>query len=1009
MTYKLSELFNIEELRGLFESFTRLTGAVTALLDIEGNVLIATGWQPICTGFHRMHPETAMRCRESDTALASMLKSGERYNVYRCKNGLVDVAVPIVIDGIHMGNLLTGQFFFAPPDVQYFARQAEEFGFDGDKYLEALARVPIFTEEYVRGLMDFLLRLAGQICGMGLARKQTLGHSERFFAYYMDSIDAYVYMKDRQSTYTFINKKTEDLFNVTRADLERRPYTDFDFFSEQMAQQLIENDRYVMQSGQCIETEEAGAPEGIENTALGAGYRYYLTFKFPLRDEKGNTVGVCGFSYDITGRKEAEESLKDALKEQEALIESIRETTVQLRYSEEELKRFFDLSIDMLCIADIDGYFRVVSPSFSKILGYTAVELKSGPFIEFVHPDDIEKTLNEIKKLSQGIQIVDFENRYLCKDGRYKHIQWRSSPVPEAGLTYATARDVTEQRQMAEAVKTERDKLMGIMDAMQDCIYIVSVDYDIEFVNAATLREFGEVNGRKCYEYFHDGMGQCPWCMREDVFAGESITWEWFCPKNNKTYSHFDTPLRNNDGSISKFTLLHDISEIKRAQLTMNRELDFQRAVAELLEALLSPDKDIVDISILVNRQAMRLTDSLHGHVSEIDSVTEEQVSHTLTEMMSDGQCNVDTRHRRLAFHKGKDGYNALWGHVLNTMQAFYTNDPAQHPAYKGCLPQGHIPLTRYLSVPAMVGDRLIGNIALANADRDYTDADIDIIKRLASIYALAVERKRLEDELKTLNVNLASLVREETAKRQMQEQMLIQQSKMASMGEMIGLIAHQWKQPLSAIAIIVQDLRDAYGFGELDKNYIDSTIESTMGQVTFMGKTIDDFRNFFKPSKQKVAFDVKNAIDELISMFSPIFTRNNIKVNIKVTSVLSLIANGYPNEFKQVILNILNNSKDAIISGAATGTSVQGQIELEIARPLERQGQIVISIRDNGGGIPADVKGRIFEPYFTTKGSEGTGIGLYMSKTIIEANMGGSLTVKNIPGGAEFTISLTV
>ncbi|MBF0606474.1 MAG: PocR ligand-binding domain-containing protein [Candidatus Magnetobacterium sp. LHC-1] len=878
MTYKLSELFNIEELHGLFESFTRLTGVITALLDIEGNVLIATGWQPICTGFHRMHPETAMRCRESDTALAGMLKDGEQYNIYRCKNGLVDVAVPIVIDGIHMGNLFTGQFFFASPDVQYFARQAEEFGFDGDKYLEALARVPIFTEDCVRVLMDFLLRLAGQICGMGLSRKQALEHSD-----------------------------------------------------------------------------------------------------------------------------------KDALKEQETLLESIKETTAQLRKSEEELKRFFDLSIDMLCIADIDGYFRVISLSFSKTLGHTDEELKSRPFIEFVHPDDVEKTLNEVKKLSQGLLTIDFENRYLCKDGRHRHIQWRSSPVPEIGLTYATARDITEQKQMAEAVKTERDKLMGIMDAMQDCIYIVGIDYDIEFVNRATLKEFGEVNSRKCYEYFHDGTGQCPWCRREDVFTEQSVTWEWFCPKNHKTYSHFDTPIRNNDGSTSKFSLMHDISDIKSAQLMMKRELDFQSAVAEVSEALLSPDKDIIDMSLLINRQAMRLTDSLHGHVSEIDRVTEEQVSHTLTEMMSDGQCNVDTRHSRLAFPKGKDGYNALWGHVLNTRQAFYTNDPQKHPAYKGCLPQGHIPLTRYMAVPAMIGDRLIGNIALANAGRDYTETDLDIIKRLASIYALAIERKRLEDELKTLNANLASLVREETAKRQMQEQMLIQQSKMAAMGEMIGLIAHQWKQPLNAIGLIVQDLRDAYKFGELDKNYIDNTIELTMGQVTFMGKTMDDFRNFFKPSKQKVAFDVKNAIDELISMFSPVFIKNNITVNIKVTSPLTLVANGYPNEFKQVILNILNNSKDAIISCAATDASVQGQIEVEIARPLERQGQIVISIRDNGGGIPADVMGRIFEPYFTTKGSEGTGIGLYMSKTIIETNMGGSLVVRNIPGGAEFTISLAV
>ncbi|MBF0317569.1 MAG: PAS domain-containing protein, partial [Nitrospirae bacterium] len=774
---------------------------------------------------------------------------------------------------------------------------------------------------------------------------------------------------------------------------------------------------------------------------------------------------------------------------------------------------------------------------FGKTLGYTDEELKSRPFIEFVHPDDVEKTLNEVKKLSQGIPAIDFENRYLCKDGRYKHIQWRSSPVPDAGMTYATARDITQQKEMVEAIKTERDKLRGIMDSMQDGVYIVSADYEIEFVNNAIIREFGEVNDCKCYEYFHDGTGRCSWCKRDEVFAGKTLTWEWYCTKNNKTYSHFDTPIKNTDGSISKFSIIHDISDVQSAQVVMKRELDFQSAIAEVSEALLSPDKDIADISLIVNRQAMRLTDSLHGHVSEIDRKTEEQVNHTFTEMMADGQCSVDTRHTRQALPKGKDGYNALWGHVLNTRQAFYTNHPQGHPAYKGCLPQGHIRLTRYLAAPAMMGDKLIGNIALANAHRDYTDDDLNIIKRLAYIYALAVERKRMEEELKQvslynkwlldaldnvagyiyikdkelryvyankitlelfkctmedligsndsrfftaetlegflsndrrviengeiseqeedtipqsigkrvvywavkrplfdaegniwglcgvstditerkrmeeelkrLNSNLAAMVKEETSKRQMQEQMLIQQSKMAAMGEMIGLIAHQWKQPLNAIAIIVQDMKDAYKFGEVDEEYIERTIDSTMGQVKFMSKTMDDFRNFFKPSRQKVTFDVKNAIDELISMFIAIFTKNNINVYLKAEQSLKLIANGYPNEFKQVILNILNNSKDAIISRQASGDKTQGLIEVEITGN-EKAGQIVIYIRDNGGGIPEKVMDRMFEPYFTTKGTEGTGIGLYMSKTIIETNMGGSLTVKNIDGGAEFAIALS-
>lgn len=167
---KFADLIDIEAVRALCESFTALTGAVTAILDLEGTILVATGWQRICTKFHRVNPQTAARCRQSDTILAGGLLRGERYNVYRCQNGLVDVAVPIHVSGEHVANFFTGQFFFEPPDIDYFRRQAKELGFDEQAYLEALAQTPIFTEEQVRSMMDFLSRLSQLIGEMGLAR-----------------------------------------------------------------------------------------------------------------------------------------------------------------------------------------------------------------------------------------------------------------------------------------------------------------------------------------------------------------------------------------------------------------------------------------------------------------------------------------------------------------------------------------------------------------------------------------------------------------------------------------------------------------------------------------------------------------------------------------------------------------------------------------------------------------------------------------------------------------------
>jgi signal transduction histidine kinase/CheY-like chemotaxis protein len=169
---KFTEMVDIKEMQALCESFNGVTGAVTAILDLEGNILAQSGWKDICTRFHREHPVASLRCLESDTVLAGQLKNGETYNVYKCKNGLVDVAMPIMVGGEHAANFFTGQFFFQPPDEGPFILQAEEFGFEKESYLEALHQVPVFSEQQVRKMVEFFTRLARLMGVMGLARKQ---------------------------------------------------------------------------------------------------------------------------------------------------------------------------------------------------------------------------------------------------------------------------------------------------------------------------------------------------------------------------------------------------------------------------------------------------------------------------------------------------------------------------------------------------------------------------------------------------------------------------------------------------------------------------------------------------------------------------------------------------------------------------------------------------------------------------------------------------------------------
>jgi PAS domain S-box-containing protein len=202
---------------------------------------------------------------------------------------------------------------------------------------------------------------------------------------------------------------------------------------------------------------------------------------------------------------------------------------------------------------------------------------------------------------------------------------------------------------------------------------------------------------------------------------------------------------------------LLDVTERKSAENALKRELEINTALSRLYTPLVMPSSTIVEIAKAVLDQAKGLTRSRHGFVSEIDPETGDNVGHTLTEMLK-GQCRMSGRNTRIVFPAGPKGrYPGLWGHVLNSKKAFFTNDPASHPS-SGGVPARHIPLKNFLSVPVMLGKTLVGQIALANAEREYTDADVQAVQRLAEFYTLAIQGMRAEQALKASEANFSAL-----------------------------------------------------------------------------------------------------------------------------------------------------------------------------------------------------------------------------------------------------------
>jgi len=299
----------------------------------------------------------------------------------------------------------------------------------------------------------------------------------------------------------------------------------------------------------------------------------------------------------------------------------------------------------------------------------------------------------------------------------------------------------------------------------------------------------------------------------------------------------------------------------------------------------------------------------------------------------------------------------------------------------------------------------LIGTEKFANNELDYrikvTSKD-EIGQLENSFNEMAEKIEQLIKEEKILNNTLEEKIIVETSKQKEQEQLLIQQTRLAAMGEMIGNIAHQWRQPLNALGLVLQNLKFSYDIGELDEKMMDKSINKANILTQNMSKTIDDFRKFFKPNKAKEKFGINENVNKAIELVESTFEHHNIKLK-KEFSSNELEFNGFPNEFSQVILNILTNAKDALLERNIENPEVIVQTKME-------NNNIFISIKDNAKGIDVDIINKIFEPYFTTKEEgKGTGIGLYMSKIIIENNMNGKIEVSNEENGANFTIKLPV
>ncbi len=509
---KFAELVDLAELTELCESFTAATGAATALLELDGTVLIATGWQDICTRFHRVNPDSAARCRESDTDLAGRLKKGEPYNLYQCKNGLVDVAVPILAGGNHVANFFAGQFFLSPPDREFFIHQADQFGFDQDAYLEALGRVPVYDEKHVRNLLGFFSRLARIFAEMGMARIQleetnrqltvkhaeleeeiarrehadeALRRSESRFLGIAGTIPGVVYQfyakPDGQRGFSYVSERSLEILGIPN---------DPGPFMERMIDRVHPGDRqrFFDSIDAAVQAVSRWEFEGRIIRPDG-NVMYFRGISDPVREKE--ELVFSGMLLDITKRKLAETALQD---------------------SEEQLRTIIEEAPFSIQVMNTEGRIILINRAFEKLWGLTLEDLRDYRILS--DEQLVRHGIMPIIERGFAGEVVEipathYDSMQTSGKGNRPWVRSRIYPTRDTKGAIRNIilihEDITSQVEAVEALRESESRHRRIVETANEGIWSMDARHVTTFVNQKMADMLGypveEIVGRAISDF----------------------------------------------------------------------------------------------------------------------------------------------------------------------------------------------------------------------------------------------------------------------------------------------------------------------------------------------------------------------------------------------------------------------------------------------------------------------------------------------------------------------------
>jgi len=645
-------------------------------------------------------------------------------------------------------------------------------------------------------------------------------------------------------------------------------------------------------------------------------------------------------------------------------ISTQKQAEMQLAKSEAKFRAYFEKSMTINLQIDPDT-FQILDANQTavKFYGYSKQELLSKKISDLSMLS--EKEIEEIAKKIKNKEQNDFSVPHRLKNGEIRHVQVQSSAIEVEGKLslFNSIQDVTEGKRIQEELKNSEARFRAYFEN-----------------NTAAMLQIDPITKRV-------------------IEANDAAL-------NFYGYSHAEFIELNT----------YDINILPRHEIDQ-----------KMKQIMVSPSQAFVFQHRLANGESREV----EVNVSPIVTATEQQLFITVYDV---SEREKNKRFLQENARKLSEAQKiAMMGHFefdLLTKEADWSDEVCRifgfdkskkNPSYQKYRQQIHpkdIDYQDKIYLEALEEKKeyqIVYRIYTVNGqlkyieEKGYFELDqnqkpIKLIGTLQDITSNYLIKKDLEEskaQLAIINKTLKEKVQKELAKSRDKDHLLIQQSRHAVLGEMIGNIAHQWRQPLNEVSILVNDLEDAFTFGVLNKEYFEKTMKTVYRRLKFMSNTIDDFSKMYTDDFKKETFSPKELIEKLIKFTSGTTKRNKIQVRFMYDEDFEAV--GYPNMLSHVVLNLINNSRDILV-------------EREIKKPeiwiklKKYDHNYCIRVLDNGKGIEGEIVNRIFDPYFTTKNTKkGSGLGLYMAKSMVEKQMDGRLDVQNQSEGAEFKITLNL